>query len=58
VDVRHVYQHARQEPHALEGLAVRAQGELVLGAGVEELEHRARQPRARRAAQLLNRYRV
>ena len=44
----------RQQAHALEGGAVLAQRDLVLGAAVEEVEDRARQPAFRQPAQVLD----
>jgi len=44
---RDIDQHPRQESHPLEGAAVVAQRDLVLGAAVEEVEDR---PRRRRFA--------
>ena len=50
----HVDQHLGQQPHALERRAVLRQGGLLLRAAVEEVEHRARQARARHAPQVLD----
>ena len=54
VDFRDIHQHLRQQPHPLEGGAVVAQGGLVLGAAVEEIEDGARQPAFRQPAQVLD----
>src|SRR5262249_27038158 len=50
VDALHSGEHLRREAHALEGGAVLAQRDLVLGRAVEEIEYRARQaPLCKRA---------
>src|SRR5206468_2981983 len=52
VDARDASEHFRGEAHALEGGAVRAQRDLVLGRTVEEIEYRARQAPLRHGAQV------